>query len=588
MIGAFIFTVVIALCARRRSLRLWGIAVAVTAGLALVSWVGMNDSVRARLATLLNQETISEDRISHWGDGLKAAADFWQLGSGLGTYRYVYRPYQQRLSEGWYYHAENEYLEAVVEGGIPGLGLMLSMIALVGAAGWRLLRNDRDARTFAFGIAGVFALTSQAIHAFSDFGLHIAGNMLLLALLCGSMSGRAAELAKHRSSPRFMGLPHTRHLSTFLLALLLAASIWGYLQLRGIAAAQAALEQVRFTETPTGATAEALLDAAKRLGAALERRPDDAEAHRRMAQLWVHLYRSHALEQLRHETQSGVDETRLWELTSPAVIHGRAHQFARHNLSSELESLRSQPIIRDHLRRALKHSILARRACPLLPEVHLMIAELCVLAGDPANDQIHIERSQRLAPADPDLFFRCGLLELQAGRLDSACDSWRRSLSLSSRHLADILPLAGRQLSLWHTVEKVLPDSPALLIRLARGRYQGDQHASIRGMLIKRAERLIKQADLPEDERCYLRGSLFALKGLYGQAILNLSRATELRWQELNWRHELALLLKQQGRIAEAYEHARLCARMDPNNSRYRRLLREITHTQLTAHSRAE
>ena len=582
MMGATIVTILLVLCARGRSLRLWSIGLAAAAGLALVSWVGMTSQVQARFATLLDQEMMSRTRIPNWRDGLKAAGDFWQSGSGLGTYRYVYRPYQERLSEVWYYHAENQYLEALVEGGIVGLGLMLIMIGLVGAAAWRLLRDDRDTRSFMFGIAGVFALTSQAIHGLFDFGLYIPANVLLFALLCGAVSGRAAELAGPGWWRRFLALPRAAVFPALLAASLLGAVLWGFMETRCVAAVETTLKDVRFTEPPDEVSPAVLVEAIDQVDAALKRREDDAEAQHRMATLWLHLYRARAYEQLREEMGAGSDKARLWQATSQIVLHGRAHYFARNNLSSQLKRLRDEPVIRDNLTPALKHLVLARRACPLLSEVHATMGELCAVLVDPAGDRVHIERARRLAPSNPHLLFRCGLLDLQAGRIDSASESWRKSLALSDRYLDDVLFLAGRQLSPSEMVEKVLPDSPALLIQLARERYQAEEDAEIRRLLAERAERLVEEVDLPEDQRHYLRSSASLLKGLYPKAIASLSRAVELRPEEAGWRYELAVLLEDQGRISEAHEQAKLCARMDPTNGRYRTLLKGINHTRLT------
>lgn len=591
VIGATIITILLTLCVRGQGWRLWSIGLAAAAGLALVSWVGMTSQVQARFATLLDQETIVQNRIPHWRDGLKAAGDFWQSGSGLGTYRYVYQPYQERLSECWYYHAENQYLEALVDGGIVGLGLMLTMIGLVGVAAWWLLREDRDERSFALGIVGIFALTSQAIHGFFDFGLYIPANVLLFALLCGAISGRAADLASQERSGwsrRLLVLPRAGLLPTLLVTFLLGAILWGALETRCVAVVETTLKNVRLTKSPSETSPAVLVDAIERLGVALKQREDDAEAQHRMATLWLHLYRARAYEQLREEMGSESDDPRLWQATSQIVLHGRAHYFARSNLPSELQRLRNEPVVKDQLTPALEHLMLARRACPLLSDVHATIGELCGVLIDPAGDEVHIERAQRLAPSDPDLLFRCGLLELQAGRTRSACDSWRKSLAAGDRHLNDILLLAGQQPSPVEMVDSVLPDSPLLLVRVARERYGAEEDIEIRRKLADRVERLIGEIGLPEEERHHLRSSASSLKGLYPEAIASLSRAVELRPEQADWRYELAVLLKDQGRIDEAHEQAKLCARMDPNNGKYRTLLKEINHTRLTTTSSLE
>jgi len=582
MIGAILLTTLLVLCARGWSLRWWAIAAAALVGLFLVSWVGMHNSVHTRLASVLDRETISQHNlIDHWSDGLRAVPDFWQVGTGLGTYRYVYGLYQRHPARRWFYHAENEYLEGLVEGGVAGLGLILIMLGLVGVASWRLLRDNTEPGTFAFGMVGVFALTSQAVHALFDFGLHIPSNMMLFALLCGALSGGAANLAARRSPAARHSLLGRRYLPTLLAALLLGAVLWGCGEMGTAAAVEPVLKHTRFDRAPTAVTAETLEGAIDRLAAALECRRDDADGHQRMALLWIRLYRVRALERLCDETTSAKERAKLWERTAPVVLHGQAHHLAEYNLSSDLQRLRSDPLITDHLTHALRHLILARRWCPLLPAVHLRIAELCVLAADPADDEIHLQRFRRLVPGNPDGLLRCGVLELQAGRVDLACESWRRSLTLYPRYVDEILGLAGRELSLWHTVEKALPDSPALLIELAWERYQGEEHATMRRMLIDRAERLLDQVDLPEEERHHLRGSVLALREQYPEAIEHYWRAVQLRSEAVSWRYELALALRQQGLLDEAYKQATWCARMDPRHREYRELSEQILETQL-------
>jgi len=582
MIGAGLAAGAAMVVSRRRSVAIWAVAAVAAASLALVSWVGMSDSVRDRMATLLRQDLLSQSRIPHWRDGLEAAADFWQVGSGLGTYRYVYRPYQQRFSPVWYHHAENEYLEALVEGGAAGLGLILVFLALIALACRSLLRAPGDVRTYALGVAGVFALASQATHAFFDFGLHVPANMLLFAVFCGAVSGRAAELAERRLAPAFLGLPRVRALPAMLTAALLAASLWGCCEIRACAAVETALRRTQFDAQTAGTTVETLSEANEQMEHAVGQRSDDAEARRRLATLWTHLYRVRSLARAIDGQEPEADEARLWEYTSPVMIHARAHYLAGHGGAARLEAFRGEPLLRDHLGGALEQLALARRCCPLFPEVHVRMAELSVLGGELAGDEIHLARARMLSPGDPHVLFHAGLLELQAGRLEMACESWRRSLTLSLEYLEPILGLAGRQVSLWHMVHKVLPASPRLLVKLARQRYATAGDAAIRGMLVERAGGLVETADLPDAERHYLRGAVLSMKGLDGRAIEELSRAVELEPAAVEWRYELALLLKQNARITEARAHARLCARMDPRNRAYDELLREINQLQLT------
>ena len=137
-------SVTIAVVSLNQRVRIAGvvIVVALICGFALVEWLGRTETIRQRFATLWDQNSNPDGRLAHWKDGLRAVPGSWLMGSGLGTYRSVYRIHQTRPEVTWFYHAENQYLEALVEGGVLGLGLMLGAISLAAIASWRLLRSD--------------------------------------------------------------------------------------------------------------------------------------------------------------------------------------------------------------------------------------------------------------------------------------------------------------------------------------------------------------------------------------------------------------------------------------------------------------
>ncbi len=186
-----------------------------------------------------------------------------------------------------------------------------------------------------------------------------------------------------------------------------------------------------------------LIDHIERLNSAQRQQKDNAEVHRKLAELWIQLYRARALEELRDKSSYPSGDPRLILLTSPLVLHQQAHLYARVGLRKELHELRTAPIASGHLTAALRHLVLARNNCPLLPGVHSGIAQLCVLVTDPAKDRIHVERTRRLAPGNPDLLFICGLLDFNAGRFRSAQTNWQESLALSPRYLENVWRLRG-------------------------------------------------------------------------------------------------------------------------------------------------
>jgi tetratricopeptide (TPR) repeat protein len=592
MLLAALLTIAVVMLHRRGKVGVVTVGSMLIGGVLLIGWVGESEAVRDRLASLLDLEAVStEGRVANWRDALAAAPDFWLLGSGLGTYRFVYGRHQERLADKWFYHAENQYLEALINGGVLGLGLLLALFGLVAWAVWRLLRADERSRTRAFAVAGVFALASQAMQAAADFGLYIPSNLFLFSLICGGLAGRAAKTPvasrRHRArTSRWPTLPSARALGAPLAAALLLAGLWAGGEMHALARVETAVQRSQFEDPPASVSAERVTASLQDLTTALQGRPDDAEGHWRTADLWMHLYRLRAMEALRADAEAmQVDDETLWLFTAPAQIHGRAHHFAREGLVQELDDLRREPVIQDHLIPALKHAVMARQACPLLPQPHLQIAKLGVLVADPGTDRQHLDRLRRLAPAEPGLLFECGLLELNAGRADVACAVWRRSLELSPEYEQQIWAAAQERLTSEEILEGVVPRSPADLLRFARTYYANEPPQLGREKLLQlgldQLDRTAAAGGVPPEETHQLRAGMYALLGQKDRAAAEYERAVALQPSRAEWRYELARLLLDIGQPDRALPHARWCAARDLRSSKYRKLLEDIHEARL-------
>jgi len=594
MAGGFVITAVALWAAHRRSTRLAWIGVALTLAMVFVGWVGMVGPVGARVSTVTDLPAALAPRLNHWRDGWTTAQDFRLTGSGLGTYRFVYPPYQQRPDRLWYTHAENHYLEVLVEAGVPGLALVLATIALVAGACWRVVRRATDDRTFAFGIAAVFALSTQVIHAFFDFGMYMPANMLLTFLIAGAGSATAAALPAP-SAARVVARSAAagswrRPLVSGLAVGLLALLVWGGRETTAVAMTHRAvalapknvrLQNLEQPDVPhlvdqTNATIAALSQA-------LLGRPDDAEAHYQLSLLHTQVYRLKLWDVLRNQPSLGLPAAELWDGTLPAYLHAQAHRLCEYNRYADWQQVRREPLVQQHLLPALSEALLARNACPLLSEVHLTLAQLCPLVTTPLNDRVHLERARLVQPGDSEVFYWSGFAEFQAGRLERAASDWRRCLEMDRRRLADILKLAPQRFSGVQILRGLLPDVPDLLIEVARTRYAEPRQAAARRILAQRAEKLLAPEPLDEDERHYYNAVLAALRDDYKTAIEQYGLALERRVLALRWRYELAVLLQQQGQPQKAHEQALICVRMEPGNQQYRTLLEQINRTRLTA-----
>jgi hypothetical protein len=82
-----------------------------------------------------------------------------------------------------------EYLELLVEGGVPGLALGLVTAGLVLWLARRASRRPESRSTRALALGALFALVATAAHAVVEFGLHIPAVLLLVTVLAAQVAG---------------------------------------------------------------------------------------------------------------------------------------------------------------------------------------------------------------------------------------------------------------------------------------------------------------------------------------------------------------------------------------------------------------
>src|SRR5262245_45462785 len=186
---------------RRRVLSRTALAVALGAavlgGAALA--VVLPEAARARLATLAgtSPDASRAYRLAVWKDSVRLFASSPVVGSGFGAYEDAIPRFKTTAANERVEHADNDYLEALAEGGVAGW-------LLFGVVGWTVLRKaargireepDRAARALRTGaLAGIVALL---VHSALDFNLRVPSNALLFAMLVALTLGPAAWTARH-------------------------------------------------------------------------------------------------------------------------------------------------------------------------------------------------------------------------------------------------------------------------------------------------------------------------------------------------------------------------------------------------------
>jgi O-antigen ligase len=418
---------------------------------ALLSFTELAETVGDRLGSLLDGRIAQNARLSNWQDALESAADFPWLGTGLGTYRFAYLPHQTELMESWFYHAENQYVEALVDGGFIGIVLVLLAIVLTFSAIRRLLRSSSLHLADGVGYVGLFALTSQSLTSCFDFGLYIPSNLMLFALICGTVTGRATSRQRHQDEGSLFASPAFKS-KRFVVPLSVALLVIGFLGWREVASAagaEVAQSGIPQLDSPTSMPIQDLEKSIERLTDAVNRRPDDANLRVSLANLWIYRYRLTVDRLLAREPgMAGPEQQqRRWRFTDISLLHERANHFQQTGNRTKLRALCEDPIIVENLLPAAENLRAARIACPIRPRIDLNSATLAFLMDSTAPSGIeNIRRAVRLTPADPDVMYQAGLLAEQGGYTQLANRYWQGSMELTERYRDRILDLKARRL----------------------------------------------------------------------------------------------------------------------------------------------
>jgi O-antigen ligase len=135
---------------------------------------------------------LGRGRIVIWRETWPMARDFWQTGIGVGAFERGMIVYEPRPFELFINQAHDEYLQVLVEGGLPLAAMVLFTIVAGCAEARRRLRDDRTPVAWmrAGALGGMAAVAVQSIW---DTGLRMPANAVLFAVL--------AAIALHSGAP---------------------------------------------------------------------------------------------------------------------------------------------------------------------------------------------------------------------------------------------------------------------------------------------------------------------------------------------------------------------------------------------------
>ena len=410
---------------------LLGAALAV--GFIVFLWLGTG-AVERRFETLKDSGGLSS-RIPLWRDALKLVPAAWATGTGAGTFATVEPTVRSEGATVFYENAHNDYLEALIEGGVVRLALTLILaFGVVGSvARGYLIRRNRSVGPRLLGL--FFALAAVAMHAGGDFALHLPA-VAVAAIVAAAFAlaaasderfvpARAVKRRSQAENPPAESSPTPVAPPTFTgpVAALITCGL-------AVAAGGVALEsrQVARVERLRGVADHqpvGSLERADTLAAAAALRPADAIIQYDAGQAYL---------------DAAVAKTPASDARFPASV------------------------IAGPVRQAAKHFFRARAADPLLARVHGRLGVLAPYFARGDSAKTYLDRAKRLQPADPETWFAAGREALGRSDLRQVFADWRRAAALSESHqeralkaLAGVAPPARIR-------DKLVPANPERLL----------------------------------------------------------------------------------------------------------------------------
>jgi O-antigen ligase len=160
-------------------------------------WFGLDQVVSRIQTTRLEQE----ERPLVYQELPRLLAQYRVTGSGLGSFAQAFMPYRPAEMKGYYDHAHNDYIEFLVETGVPGLGLLLLLAGVHVLYALRVAWKREERLPQGICVGFVMATLALAMHAAVEFNFQIPAiaasyvALMGLVLSCSQRRGRRARLA---------------------------------------------------------------------------------------------------------------------------------------------------------------------------------------------------------------------------------------------------------------------------------------------------------------------------------------------------------------------------------------------------------
>jgi O-antigen ligase/tetratricopeptide (TPR) repeat protein len=560
------------------------------------------DNVGRRLETLTHgateQDEWSGGRITLWTHVAAAIPDYFWLGAGAGSFSQVYPIYSDgALNESIEFtHAENSYLQDLLETGCIGLGLTLACIVSWGswcAAGWK---GSERIKICAGAIAGTLAAgTAQAL---VDFVWYVPACMAIMAILA-ACALRVSQFA----SPRAMQVkpaPMHRWAAVIAAIALIAVGAWMIDNRIGPAIAQPYWEQYLIAlvanspQQPTADNADSTSrhnadDAApareNKLIDCLENiiywQPNHSSAHLALAEAHLRLFEVLQANSPNPMTLTNIRDAALdSEFSSPQALHDwLARALGDHWV---------------HLDAALLHTRAALSLCPLQGRGYIHLAKTCFLDGKKGlPKQACIAQALRVRPFDGAVVSAAASEALLEGDMQHWLELSKQAFRCGRGYQRELIcnlvanvPSEGIQAMIDFIITQFQPDLENLqaLYAACSKRIGSEPLVPLCKYLAQRAEFEAQNRKGQGVIGLWLEAQRLHTQLNNGpQALQCARRALECDRNNYRAHYQLASCLLDQGLFAEAEEHLHWCLQRAPGDQSVEIKLKQAIKGRLDA-----
>lgn len=160
-----------------------------------MGWFGSNAMDQRSVMMFDQQGNLHETRPLIWHDTISIIKDFPVTGTGWGTFGNIYPSYRTFIEENFAYHAHNDYIETLTNGGIVSLVLIGWFLATVFRQVLKVLVKRRDSYAVYLTWGSLAGILAIVLHSIRDFNFQNGANGLyfffLLALAVSASHTRS-------------------------------------------------------------------------------------------------------------------------------------------------------------------------------------------------------------------------------------------------------------------------------------------------------------------------------------------------------------------------------------------------------------